>query len=64
MRRIKELRESKGLNQKQLAQELGVSPNTISQYENGLRAPDIDMIKKLCRFFDVSAGYLIELEEI
>ena len=63
MKRIKELREEKGLSQVQLAKEIGVAQRTISGYEIGAREPDIATIKKLCKFFDVSAGYLLELED-
>jgi len=62
--RLKELREDKGLSQTQLAKEMGVSQQTISQYEIGTAEPDIQTIKKLCNFFDVTAGYLLGIEEI
>ncbi|MCL2861604.1 MAG: helix-turn-helix domain-containing protein [Firmicutes bacterium] len=61
--RIKELREEKNLSQEQLGKEIGFKPNTISNWERGTRDPDIDTIKKLCQFFDVTAGYLLGLED-
>ena len=61
--RLKELREEKGLSQMQLAKEIGVNHRTISQYEIGIREPDIQTIKKLCAFFDVTAGYFLGIEE-
>jgi len=61
--RLKELREEKGLTQVQLAKELGFSQNTISQYESGVTEPNIQTIKKICKFFNVTAGYLLGIEE-
>jgi len=61
---LKKLREEKGISQAQLAKELNCSQNTISQYENGVREPDLCTVKKICKFFDVTAGYLLGLEEI
>jgi len=57
--RIKELREEKGLTQKQLGKEMGVASNTICNWEVGTREPDIATIKKLAKFFDVSTDYLL-----
>ncbi|MCL2861399.1 MAG: helix-turn-helix domain-containing protein [Firmicutes bacterium] len=61
--RIKELREEKGLTQKQLANQIGVDQRTISSYEIGHTEPDIKTIRKLCKIFDVSADYLLGLTE-
>ena len=43
-RLLKELRESKGLKQAELAEKLGVSRGSISFYENGDRVPDIEFL--------------------
>ena len=43
-KRLKELREKHNLTQEELAKELNVSRTTISNYENGSRSPDIEMI--------------------
>ena len=61
---LKELREWKGISQMQLAEEIGVNHRTISQYENGTREPDIQTIKKLCKYLGVTAGQLIGTEDI
>ena len=61
--KLKELREAKGLSQAQLGKELELSQRAISHYEAGAREPDIKTIKKLCKFFDVTAGYLLGIEE-
>lgn len=56
--RIKELRENAGLQQKELALELGIPSNTLSQYENGKREPNIEMLKKLADYFKVSTDFI------
>jgi len=61
--RLKELREEKGLTQLDVADAIGVNYRTIGQYERGVNEPDIDTIKKLCKLFDVSADYLLELKD-
>ncbi|MCL2675324.1 MAG: helix-turn-helix domain-containing protein [Firmicutes bacterium] len=61
--RIKELREERGLSQAQLAAAVGLSQNTISQYETGILEPKNKTIKKLCEYFGVTAGYLLGFEE-
>jgi len=61
--RLKELREEKGLSQEQLAKEIDFKPNTISNWERGTREPDFNTIEKLCKIFDVTAGYLLGIEE-
>ena len=64
MERLKELREEKGLSQTHVAEAIGIRQQTISQYEKGITQPDIQTIKKLCDFFEVTAGYLLVFEEI
>ncbi|NPV54674.1 MAG: helix-turn-helix domain-containing protein [Firmicutes bacterium] len=56
--RLRELRNSHGLTQRDLAAKLSVSPSTIALYELGQREPDIDMINQLAEFFHVSVDYL------
>jgi transcriptional regulator with XRE-family HTH domain len=60
--RLKELRETNKLRQKDIAQILNVRNTTVSAWEKGDNEPDIKTIKKLSQFFDVSADYLLGLE--
>lgn len=57
--RLKELRTEKELSQTKLAEKLGVDFRTISNWENGVRKPDIDTLLEIAKFFDVSADYLL-----
>ncbi|MBE6084732.1 MAG: helix-turn-helix transcriptional regulator [Selenomonas ruminantium] len=57
--RIKDTRLSKGLTQKQVADELGISVVAIQNYENGRRKPAYDVLIALADYFDVSLDYLV-----
>ena len=61
--RLKEIRRDSGLIQKDVYTRLQVSPNCYASWEQGRTQPDIESIKKLCRIFDVSADYLLGLED-
>ena len=59
MNRLKELRKEKGMSQKALAKELGVSYRTWQYWENGASSIKPDNLKKLCEIFDVDVPYLL-----
>ncbi|MBP2058616.1 transcriptional regulator with XRE-family HTH domain [Lactobacillus colini] len=56
--RIKELRKQKGYTLNDVANNLKVTPMTISRYENGKREPKLETWQKLANFFGVSVPYL------
>lgn len=60
---IANFRNLKGLNQREFAKVLGVSNGAVAMWETNKRQPDIDMLKKIAAFFDVSVGYLIGSEK-
>lgn len=59
--KFKKLRLSRGLTQVQMATKLNVSPSAIGMYEQGRRKPDSDMLKKICKAFNVSMDYLLDI---
>ena len=59
--RIKELRNSLGMNQVQFGRKLFVTKQCISNWENGNIQPSIDMIIKICTTFSISADYILGL---
>lgn len=61
--RLKELRKNRKLKQKDIAFALGISISCYGGYEQGYREPDLDTLRKLCLFFDVSSDYLLGLED-
>lgn len=56
---IKTLRKEKQLSQEQLAEELHVTRQAVSNWENGKTQPDIDTLTQLAGFFDVSIERII-----
>lgn len=56
---IAKLRREKNLGQKELAACLNLSVSTISNYENDVHSPDLDMLCQLADFFGVTADYLL-----
>jgi len=61
-RRVKALREQRGLSQEALARKIGLSRPALSQIENGRRGVAADEIVKLSKELDVSAGVLLGTE--
>lgn len=60
---IKELRKERNLTQSQLAEMLWTSQDTVSLWERGKSLPDLTMIIKLTKIFNVSADYLLGLKD-
>lgn len=61
--KLKELRISHGLTQIQLAKDLGVSKQCVSNWENDNILPSIDMLIHIAKYFYISCDYLLELNE-
>ena len=57
-KRLRVLRESIGLSQAKLAQEIGSNQSSINRYENGQAAPTVELLRKYADYFDVSMDYL------
>lgn len=58
---LKNLRENAGWYQSDLAKKLGISPSTVGMYEIGSRTPNLEMLIKIAKLFNVSADYLLGL---
>ena len=52
--KLKGLRKDAGFTQKVIADYLGIKVNSYSQYENNVRKPNIDTLKKIADFYDIS----------
>ncbi len=59
---IKKLRTACGISQVQLAKHLGVTKQSISNWENDNIQPSIDMLIKLADYFNVSTDYMLGLD--
>ena len=57
--KIRLLREDKELNQTELGNAVNMTQRKISYLENDKYEPSMEDIKALCRFFNVSADYLL-----
>lgn len=64
MNKIKELREKRGLPQKALAIDLGVTQPTICDWESGRKIPSAKSTAKLADYFGVSTDYILGREDI
>ena len=60
---LKIVRKQKQLNQLKVALDLNISREALSHYENGKRSPDVQMLRKLSEYFDVSIDFLINGKE-
>ncbi len=61
--RIKELRNSLNLTQVELANDLNVTKQCVSNWENNNIQPSVDMLVKIALYFGVSADYLLGLDQ-
>lgn len=55
---LKQLREQRKISQQELARVLNIKQTTYSNYENGKTQPDLELLKKIADYFDVSLDFL------
>lgn len=60
---LKIIRKQKNYNQLKVALDLNISREALSHYENGKRSPDIQMLRQLSAYFNVSIDFLINGQE-
>mgnify|MGYP002563317779 CR=1 FL=1 len=58
------LRQEKGISQRAVAKDLGISQALLSHYENGAREPGLAFVCKACDYYGVSADYLLCRSEL
>ena len=61
---IRYYRTQNKMTQAKLGKLLGISQQTLAHYENGYAEPNLDIIRKLCSIFNVSADELLEIESL
>ena len=61
--RLKAIRKEKGMTQKDVYFLLNISANGYASWEQGRTEPDIKMIKKLCKIYEVSSDYLLGISD-
>jgi transcriptional regulator with XRE-family HTH domain len=58
-KRLKEVRELRGMSQAELAKKAGLQPTAISHFETETRSPSFDNLKRLADALNVATDYLI-----
>ena len=61
--RINELRTARGWSQVDLAKRLGITKQTVSNWENDNILPSIEMLIRLSETFGVSTDYILGLDD-
>ncbi|MBO5454420.1 MAG: helix-turn-helix transcriptional regulator [Clostridia bacterium] len=61
--RLKELRKSRGLTQKSIADIFNLDTSSICKYESGQATPPSDIVKKFAEFFQVTTDYIYGLDD-
>ena len=62
--RIRELLDSRETRTEDFAKAVGISSSAVRMWYTGYARPDIEKIPAICRFFDVSADYLLGLSTV
>ena len=62
--KLQELRKCKGLTQEELAQAVYVSRTAVSKWESGRGMPNIESLKDISMFFNVSIDELLSAEKL
>ena len=58
-KRIKDARKKAGLRQEDVANYLGIGKSSISEWEKGLRSPDIDQIDEIAKILNTTHSYIL-----
>lgn len=59
---IKSLRLAKGISQVELARDLGVSKQAVSNWENSNILPSVELLITIAKYFSCTTDYLLELD--
>ena len=62
-KRLREAIKNSGKTQKEIADEIGVNPSTVSKYLRLDKYPALDTFAKICKAVDESADYILGLKE-
>jgi transcriptional regulator with XRE-family HTH domain len=61
---LKRLREKAGLTQEELAEELGITRQSVSKWELGINEPDLPTVRALCRILNCTYDELLDEEKV
>lgn len=60
---LKRLREAEGLTQEELGSKLNLLRSSISMYENNIRIPSVEIVKRIADYFGVSMDYIVSNDD-
>ena len=60
---MKNMRILRGYSIKDVADQLGCSPNSLSNWEKGKISPPVDYVEEMCKIYNVTANQLLGWEE-
>lgn len=63
MEKFRDLRDDNDLTQEEVAKHLGTSQTMYARYEREANELPVRHLKKLCQFYNVSADYVLDLEQ-
>lgn len=61
--RIRQLREARNMSQEELGRRVGRSKPVISNYENNIKFPPLEVLISIANVFNVSLDYLVGIEK-
>ncbi len=61
--RIKELRIDNDLKQQVVAENCNITQRKVSFIENGVTEPNLEDLRNICKFYNVSADYILGLPD-
>jgi transcriptional regulator with XRE-family HTH domain len=59
--RLRRFREARNMSQKEFAKRIGVSNSRVSNWEQGINRPDVDILATICAVLDVSPSELLDV---
>ena len=62
--RLRELMDTREVRTEEFAKAVGISSSAVRMWHTGYARPDIEKIPAICKFFDVSADYLLGLSTV
>ena len=62
-KKLKELRQKNNESQKELAEKLNITFQSISKWEQGMHFPDVFMVKKIADYYNVDINYFFDMKQ-
>ena len=63
-KKLRDMRLKSGFSQKEIAEQIGVSPSVVSAYELGERTPSVEVLMSLAALYNCGSDYLLGLKKL